>query len=513
MSKANPNVDLDSLSRPAARPEERSRAGAQPPRRRFWFLLVPVALLVGFTALFASSLTDWLGGALEVEVVRPVPVVGGAAPAAGQVVVQAAGWIEPDPFPIRVSALVSGVVRELFVQESDALQAGAAVAQLVDEDAALELREAEATLAGARAELARREAEREAAQASFDAALEVNERAATAQAELEGKRAEALHRAQAALAAEARLSADESELVVQRYLTDAGSAGPRAVELAEAALAQTRAEVESARADAELASAGARAAEAVLERARGDLELRIEEKLRVGAAEASASEARAKLDGAQVAVDAARLALERTTVRAPADGVVLERLAVPGAELSAASSGLVTMYDPRRLRARVEVPQGEIGKLAVGQAVRVESDTRPGRPYAGEVIRLVQLADINRVTLQVHVSITDADSLLRPEMLVQARFLGAGETGSGEASTHAAPVRIPAKLVVDGGAVWVLDAQGKTAVRRDVRVGDVEGDSVRILAGLNLTDKVIASQLERLEPGMRVRAHPAGREH
>ncbi|MSR63373.1 MAG: HlyD family efflux transporter periplasmic adaptor subunit [Planctomycetes bacterium] len=502
MSDANPNVDLESLARPVH--------DVRPPRRRWLFVALPLLLIGGFLAVLASSLGDWLTGALEVEIVRPVPIAGGTASAsAGTVVVQAAGWVEPDPFPIRVTALTSGVVREVLVLESDTVAQGAPVAQLIDDDARLGVRQADARLAEASAELARTEAELAAARESFEAALSVRERAATAAAELDGKRAEAARRAQAVLEARARLSAGESELEVQRYLVESGAAGPRAVELAEAALAEVKAQIEILAAEAELAQAGTRVAEAGLERARRELELRTEEHLRVATAEAGSSRARALRDQAQVSAEEALLRLARTTVRAPAAGVVLQRLVAPGAELSAENGVVATLYDPRSVRVRVDVPQGELAKLSAGQPVRIETEARAGKPYAGEVLRIVRQADINKVTLQVHVRIVDGDELLRPEMLVQARFLASGATPSAgaaqQASTGSSALRIPARLLVEGDKVWVLDALGKRAELRTLKLGATVGEELEVLDGLNLSDKLIASELARLEPGLAVR--------
>ena len=502
MSQANPNVDLGSLARP------KPPADARPPRRRWLFLAVPLALLAGFLTVLAASLGDWLTGALEVDIVRPTPLESGGHQAhrVGEVVVQAAGWVEPDPFAIRVSALTPGVVREVLVQESDVVESGAPIARLIDEDAQLGRRQAEAELAEAGAELSRAEAELAAAQASFDAALDLDERAATAEADLDGRRAEATHRDQAVVEARARLSAAESELEVQRYLASEGAAGPRAVELAEAALAGLKAEVELMSANAELAHAEGRAAEAVLERARRDLELRIEDRLRVDAAEATVALARAKRDQAQVNEDEAQLRLERTTVRAPVAGVVLQRLVAPGAELTSENAAVATLYDPHSVRVRVDIPQADIGKLGVGQEVRIEADARRGQPYSGEVTRIVRQADINKVTLQVHVRVVDGDELLRPEMLVQARFLSAGTPVETAAPTGGDAVGIPASLVVDGSKVWVLDALGKKAELRDVRLGAEAGGQVEVLEGLNLSDKVIASPVGELSPGRSVRS-------
>jgi RND family efflux transporter MFP subunit len=505
MSKANPDVDLGSLARPTA------DLSARPPRRRWLFVAVPLFLLAGFLAVLATSLGDWLTGAMEVEIVRPMPVAGGAKTggATGAVVVQAAGWIEPDPFPIRVSALTAGVVQEVLVQESDRVEAGSPIARLVDEDAALSCRQAQAMLGEAAAELARMEAELLASKESFDAALAVRERASTAKADLEGKRAGALHREQAALEARSRLSAAESELEVQRFLAASGAAGPRAVELAEARLAETKAEVEVMAADAELARSEARAAEAVLERAERDLELRTEDKLRVSVAEANVAMSRAKRDQVQVACDEAKLRLERTTVRAPGAGVVLQRLVGPGAAVTSEDAAVAILYDPHSVRVRVDVPQGDIAKLSVGQKVLVEAQVRQGKPYTGEVTRIVRQADINKVTLQAHVRIEESDELLRPEMLVQARFLGL--EGALREGTENDAVRIPADLVVQDNKVWVLDALGHRAELREVRLGAELDGACEVLEGLNLSDKVIATRLDDLAPGRSVTAKPAGR--
>ncbi len=507
MSKTNPNVDLGSLARPDS-PAPRSA------RKRWLFLAVPLLLLAGFAIVLASSLDDWLGGVIEVEIVRPLPVAGGAQVTAsvGEVVVQAAGWVEPEPFAIRVSALTPGIVREVLVRESDVVAMGDPIARLVDDDAALSCRQAQAMLAEARAELARMEAEQDAAKQSFDAALLVRERASTAEADLAGKQAEALHREQAVVAARARMSAAESELEVQRFLADSSAAGPRAVELALAALAGIRAEIEILSADAELSRANARIAEAALERARRDLELRIEDRLRVAAAESNVALASARLDQVQVSCDQSALRLARTTVRAPAAGVVLERLVAPGAELTAENAAVATLYDPRSVRVRVDVPQSEISKLSVGQRVRIEADARQGKPYSGEVLRIVRQADINKVTLQAHVKVADGDELLRPEMLVQVRFLkGSAADGEPSGSTASGAVRIPAGLVVDANKVWVMDALGKKAELREVRLGARTGDELDVLEGLNLSDKLIATRLADLSPGLSVKPVTSGK--
>jgi RND family efflux transporter MFP subunit len=465
---------------------------------------VPIVLVLGFLAVLAWSLGGALERAVPVRIVRPTPVTGGRAAQAGEVVARAAGWVEPDPFPVRVTALAPGVVREVLVQESDEVEAGQPVARLVDEDARLAVRAAEAALATARAERRRALGERDAARETLELAIEPTARARSAAALLEGARAEAELRAQAVVKGRAALRVAEDELVVQRELEAAGAAGPRQVELAEARVDEARGALAMLEAEAARAAAGSRAAEAEEEGARRALEQRIEDRLRMERAAAELERAEAAVSAAETALDEARLWLERTTVRAPVAGLVLERLATIGSALSG-DAAVATLYDPRSIRVRVDVPQQDLGALFVGQTARIESDARPGEPYRGEVQRVVRRADIQKVTLQAHVRVLDGDELLRPEMLVQVRFL-APEPGEGDAAPAAALdlVAIPSRLVVDGARVWIVDGESGRATLREVRLGAERGDQVLVEAGLDLSDELIDADPALLSEGARL---------
>ena len=152
-SQARSDIDLDALAR---KPVE-----IQPPRRGWRRWVVPVLILGGFAGVLFSTLPDLLKETQEVTVMRPRPLEGEAArlSAAGRVVAQAAGWVEPDPFPIEVTALADGVVEEMLVQESDVVERGQVVARLIDEDARLANIAAMSELARAQAEVSEAEAE------------------------------------------------------------------------------------------------------------------------------------------------------------------------------------------------------------------------------------------------------------------------------------------------------------------------------------------------------------------
>ncbi|MEE2940196.1 MAG: efflux RND transporter periplasmic adaptor subunit, partial [Planctomycetota bacterium] len=299
-----------------------------------------------------------------------------------------------------------------------------------------------------------------------------------------------------------RLAQDELE--VQRELERTGANGVRQVELAEGALEEARARLAGLRAEAAVADARVLETGAKRARAERDFELRLDDRLGLSVAEAKVSHTTAESSHARAKLEDAELRLARMEVRAPVDGVVLERLTLPGMVLSVSLAGheVCSLYDPEQLRVRVDVPQPEVGRIFVGQRAEVECEARRRRPYAGEVIRVVQRANLSKVTLEVHVRILDPDELARPEMLAQVRFFGSeGSAGAAEASNAAetSTVMILASLV-EAGAVWVV-GPGARAERRAVELGATHGELVEVLAGLNLTDKLVDSGRAALSEG------------
>jgi len=498
VSDVRPDVDLGGLARPKQIPR---------PGGRWRRLILPGALLVGLTAVILWSLEGALRGSIEVSILRPEPVEGGAT--GGGIACQAAGWVEPDPFPLRVVPLTGGTIAEILVQESDVVESGEPVARLVAEDAELELEEARRARERALAEREEARVELDFAGQELEAAIDETEAVAVASAELAGSRAEGARLAAAAekWRAESRVAAEE--VAVQRHLEREGAAGPRQVELAQARLEAAEAVALAATGDSERAKSEVDAALARLERARRDSELRIEDRGRVERARAALEAAGAEAARAEAALARARLRMERTTVLSPWDGVVLELLAVPGAVAGGeGGAAICSLYDPDRLRVRVDVPQEEISRVSLGQEAEILSESRRGRPYAGRVVRRVPRADIQKVTLQVHVAVEEPDELLRPEMLCQVRFRSPSGAEASAGTRLDAVLLVPARLVDASGSLWVLDADGRTARRRAVECGARRGDGVEVLSGLNLSDKLIDPGGARLEEGARVRVSP-----
>ena len=75
------------------------------------------------------------------------------------------------------------------------------------------------------------------------------------------------------------------------------------------------------------------------------------------------------------------------TIRAPFTGTVVTRAAEPG-EVIPAGTAIITLLDLTKVYLRGFVPEGEIGKVKVGQPARVYLDSNPQKPVDAYVSRI-----------------------------------------------------------------------------------------------------------------------------
>lgn len=244
--------------------------------------------------------------------------------------------------------------------------------------------------------------------------------------------------APAATSAEAPAAADEkvlqatgefvppvrSELVsrvtgrVAKVLVDEGArvaAGQPMLEL----------ETEYLKLDVARAEAEAARAAAVLTEAERDFARKKELVGRESVAQAAYERSLAAFEGAkasrlaaQAGLDLARQRLSDAVLRAPLDGVVLERRTDVGERLGEGTIAFVVVQTaPLKLRFRV--PERSLGTVAAGAAVRATVDPYPGETFEGKVSVVVPALDPASRTFAVEALFPNRDGRLRPGLFAR----------------------------------------------------------------------------------------------
>jgi RND family efflux transporter MFP subunit len=480
-----------------------------PPRRWKTRILVPGLIITAAVVILVFATHGALRSAVPVKIVPAVLKAGVQSSAA--VVVQAPGWVEPNPYPVSVTALADGVVHEVAVLEGQPVQKGQVVARLIPDDAKLALERADAELSQRKAELATAQALFNEAQRNWDHPIELRRRLAAAEATLAEKQAE-LARWPAELAAEkARMAELKSEYERLSKLRADGVAAEREFIRAQRQHEAQAALVRGAEGRQAVLEAQIRAAQAEIAATREALELRIPETRALAAARAEVLRSEAAVERAQVIRAEAALRLDRMEVRSPADGVVMARLIEPGSQVMLSgnetdAAQVLRLYEPTKLQVRVDVPLGDAARVALTQQAEVVVNVLPDKVFRGQVVRIVHQADIQKNTLQVKVAIDRPTPHIKPEMLARVRFLAAAATQP--AGTQAS-IFIPARLISrqDGKeSVWLVDQTRGVAESRSITVGTArEGDWVEVRDGLRAGDWLIADPSPGLLSGEAVK--------
>lgn len=144
-------------------------------------------------------------------------------------------------------------------------------------------------------------------------------------------------------------------------------------------------------------------------------------------ARARHTSALASVRQAEASVESARLDLEYTVIRAPVDGVVLER-AVEAGQTVAANFQTPRLFqiveDLAKMQLELSVDESDIGQIRAGQPVSFVVDSYPDRRFEGRVsqIRLVAKTIQNVVTYAVIADVDNRNGLLMPGMTASAEI-------------------------------------------------------------------------------------------
>jgi HlyD family secretion protein len=230
---------------------------------------------------------------------------------------------------------VPGRVVEVFVREGDRVQAGTLLVRLDLGETSIAV---EREQAGVRSAQARAE----------------DLQAGTRSAEIDVISAEVTDRR-----ASVNLAEKESER--QRFLLD------RKV--------GTQRDFDRARTDLERARAALKASQERLELAREGTRVKQTE-----GARADAERARALLKQSVVVA-------RENEIRAPADGIIVHRLAEPG-QLVSVGQPAVTMAFANRLYVRTFIPETKLGRVKMGMPARVTVDAFPNREFAAHITEI-----------------------------------------------------------------------------------------------------------------------------
>jgi HlyD family secretion protein len=412
-----------------------------PPRRQFYWqwIWTSLGILVLVSAIAVGSKSMSQKRAESQPNIKAL-----TAPVETQpltVKVEASGTIEPID-TVNVSSEVAGRLAELYVDRGDQVKAGDTLARLDFSEQQAQLAQAQGRLAEAEAEYTKM---------------------------LNGNRSEEINRAQAQLAsAQASVNLSAKKLERNQFLAESGAIAQLDLDEIIQADQTNRANLQEAQQQLQELTQGFRPEDIQQSAARVTI-------------------ARAELQEIQSQ-------LNKTTIKAPFDGIVTQKHANIGAIItptmaaasdsaSATPSSIVELASG--LEVLVNVPEANIGRIKTGQPVDIIADAYSDRTFQGTVrtIEPEAVSEDDVTSFRVRVRLNQAESLLRSGMNVDAIFIGEP---------------IPKALLVPTVAVTnrqeqmgvlVPDAKGE-AKFQPVTVGVTQDGKTQIVDGLKPEQRV-----------------------
>lgn len=203
---------------------------------------------------------------------------------------------------------------------------------------------------------------------------------------------------------------------------------------------------------------------------------------------------------AQVAQQAALV--EKKSIRTPFAGRLGISMVSPGQYLNAGTK-IVTLQSLDPILVDFYLPQQQLSRITVGQAVSITTDTYPGQTYTGKITAMNPLVDSETRNLQIEAAIDNSQHKLLPGMYASI---------SVEAGNVERYLTLPQTAVTFnpyGESIYIVEQGGKGAegkptliVKQNfVTVGDTRGDQIAILDGIKEGDMVVTSGQLKLKNG------------
>jgi len=201
------------------------------------------------------------------------------------------------------------------------------------------------------------------------------------------------------------------------------------------------------------------------------------------------------LQAARARVDLAHKSLADTTVRAPFNGLVAERLVSTGDYVTKGMKvAVVVRVNP--LRIQLTVPEQFVSAVKAGAPVTFQVDAYPNRTFNGTIRYVSPTLEANRRALTVEAVVPNQSGDLKPGLFATARI---------DQPEKSPAVLVPAEAVqTTAGTSRVYVVNGDKVEERIVTTGQQLDALVEIATGLKAGEKVATKNLSQLFDGARV---------
>lgn len=174
------------------------------------------------------------------------------------------------------------------------------------------------------------------------------------------------------------------------------------------------------------------------------------------------------------------------TLRAPADGTVMEKEAMRGRRFQSGEM-LFKTIDLSQVWVVADVPEREIGRIAEGQPAGVRLAAFPHERFEGRVLLIHPELDKATRTAKVRIGLANPDGRIKANLFAEVEIEAGGNNGE--------VVVVPSSAVIDSGErqVVIIEREQGLYEPRNVKPGRAGGGYTEILSGIDAGEQVVVS--------------------
>lgn len=221
----------------------------------------------------------------------------------------------------------------------------------------------------------------------------------------------------------------------------------------------------------------------------------------LASAKATVDNIKAQLKSAEISVNDAQTNLNYTQIISPMDGVIVSVPVSVGQTVNSnqTSPTIVQVADLSKMLIKLEISEGDIAQVKIGQKVTFSTLAEPERKYTASIDSvdpaLTKLTDNNytetsgnteAVYFYANLLVYNADNSLRIGMTTQAQI-----TIDKREQVLVVPTNVIKKR---GKENYVLVLENGQSVEKPIQTGISDTQNTEIVAGLNEGDQVIVTQ-------------------
>ena len=211
---------------------------------------------------------------------------------------------------------------------------------------------------------------------------------------------------------------------------------------------------------------------------------------------------KANLDIANANAAQQQALLNKKLIRAPFTGQLGIRQVDVGQYLEAGAA-ICTLQALDTVFADFYLPQQLLGSLKLGQPINLKSDTYPAQTFTGEITVINPKVELNTRNVRLRATLKNPQNKLLPGMYVTVNIT------TGTANSFITLPRAALTFNTFGSSVYRIEKNGvdekglpKLIAKQSIVItGDMRGDQVAILSGINAGDTIVTAGQIKLHNG------------